>query len=97
MPERRFEIPLTVEQRREMFLGKLAPDVAPLLVASMPEIGTVEIISYQRGLCFADVYPSIGTQLVEGLAQSFPLDREVALRPDYWTKMAENLKEIYTP
>lgn len=87
----------SVEQRRKMFMGKPALEIVPLLVASMPEIGTVEIISYQRGLCLAEAYPSIGVQLVEGLANSFPLDREVALRPDYWKEMAEELKKIYIP
>ena len=87
----------SVEQRREMFVGKPALEIVPLLVASMPEIGTVEIISYQRGLCLAEAYPSIGKQLVEGLAMSFRIDRKVALRPDYWKEMAEDLKKIYIP
>jgi len=87
----------SVEQRREMFVGKPALEIVPLLVASMPEIEDFEIISYQRGLCVADVYPSIGMQFVEGLAESFPLDREGALRPDYWKEMAEDVKKIHIP
>lgn len=86
----------SIEARREMFVGKPALEIVPFLVASIPEIGAVEIVSYQRGVFVAGAYPeNIGMALDEGLANSFEVDRKVALSPDYWEKMAEELKEIY--
>lgn len=89
----------SVEQRREMFVGKQAVEIVPLLLTSMPEISSIEIFSYQRGYCLGEdmKYLPMEKQLIWGLANKYPVDREVALQADYWKKMAENIKEIHIP
>lgn len=97
MLESRFGVPLTIEQRRGMFVGKTGIEVVPLLLASMPEIQTVEIISYQRGLQWGEGYPGINQELIWGVARQEEFRRETVLSPNFWNQEAETLKTIEIP
>ena len=48
-----------VEQRREIFIGKSAPETFTILVSLLPEIENVQFISYRPGLKWAGLYTSI--------------------------------------
>lgn len=97
MSERRFGIPPTLEQRREMFIGKSAPEALTLLISSLPEIETVRLISYKRGLEWVEGYHSFEEQLAMGIAKDTRVSRMSILKSDFWDEQLEDLEKIQVP
>lgn len=97
MVERITGIPSTVEQRKEMFAGKSAPEALVLLVTSLPEIKSVMLISYIRGFKWGELYPSFGRQLELGVAKDKRVSRRSILAANLGENQMEDLKKIDIP